>query len=129
MKDLRGPTITPGLNHTATFPMLGIGEEKAGRIAQLSVLMRNDEPLTPIALQPHHFRKGPILLGITVATPDPYRAETLGVPVPELRRHRIHPPPLPLPLDMPCAFELTDPVFPRTLNAAGDLQSQEPVVK
>jgi hypothetical protein len=81
--------------------MLGIGEEKAGHIGQLGVFMDNDQPLTSIALQPHDFRKGPILLGITVATPDPYLAETLGVPVPELRRHRIHPPPLPLPLDMP----------------------------
>src|SRR5262249_31615209 len=101
MKDLRGPTITPGLNHTATFPNLRIGEEKTGRIGQLGVLMGKNRPFTPIALQPHHLRKGQILLGITVAPPSLSRAEPLRVPVPECRRHRIPPPPLPLPLDMP----------------------------
>lgn len=42
MKDLASPTVTPGLNHSCTFPMPGIGEEKAGSVTQIRLLMHND---------------------------------------------------------------------------------------
>jgi hypothetical protein len=129
LHDFRGPALPPGLQDPATFPRLGLREEKTGGIGALGVLMPHDQPLTPIALQPHDFCKGPLWLGVTVATPYPYRAETLWVPVPEGRRHRIDLPPLPLPGARPCAFELTDPVFPRALHEAGELQGHEAVVK
>ena len=51
------------------------------------------------------------------------------VPPPQLCSQGIHTPPLALPLDMPGAFHLTDPVFAHALNAAGELQRQHPMVE
>ena len=49
--------------------------------------------------------------------------------VPQRCRHGIHTSPLALPLEVPRAFQLTDPVFAGLLDAAGQLQAQHPVVK
>jgi hypothetical protein len=117
MQELRGPTITPGLKHTAPCPRRGLGEAKAGRLGQRGVRLDQAQPLTPRALPPHPWRQGPRRRGRTVAPPSPDRAAPLGGPVPACRRHRLHPPPLPLPWAMPCA-----------LQAAGELQGPAPGV-
>src|SRR5262249_60071272 len=119
MKDFRGPAITPGLQHAATLPMQRIGEQKAGCITEFCILVDNAQAFAPIAFQTYDFGKGPKLLGISIAAPDRDGAETFWMVPPQLGRHGIHTPPLALPLDMPRAFHLTDPVFAHALNAAG----------
>jgi hypothetical protein len=49
--------------------------------------------------------------------------------VPKRFRDSIYTSPLPLPLDMPGAFQLTDPVLAGVLDAARQRQGQNPVVK
>src|SRR5262249_39259693 len=57
--DCRGPPPLPGFQHPLPCPRLGIGE--------IGVRMSNTQPLTPLALQPPHLRKGPILLRAAVS--------------------------------------------------------------
>src|SRR5262249_33306277 len=111
MKDFRGPAIAPRLEHPATLPVVRIGQEKTGRIAQLRVFVHDDEALSSIPFKPYHLGKRPILLRVAIAAADTHWSKTFRMVALQLCGHGIHAPPLALPLDMPGAFHLTDPVF------------------
>jgi hypothetical protein len=49
--------------------------------------------------------------------------------LPQRLGHGIDPSPLPLPVEVPRAFQLTDPVFTSALNTTTQFQDQDPVVK
>src|SRR4029453_6077332 len=119
MKAFRGPPITPGLQHAATLPMQRIGEQKTGCITEVCLLVDNDQAFSPVAFQAYDFGKGPKLLGVSIAAPDRDRAETFWMGPPQRCSHGIHTLPLALPLDMPGAFPLADPVFAHVLNTTG----------
>src|SRR5262245_31943967 len=110
MKDVRSPTITPGLNDAATLPMLRIGPPKTGRITPGGCFMHHAQTLAPLAFESNDFGKGPVRLALTIAPPHRHRAETFGVLLPEGCCDRIDPLPLPIPLDMPGAFHCADPM-------------------
>lgn len=56
-------------------------------------------------------------------------AETLRVGLSEGGSNGIHSTPLALPLDMPGAFQFTDPVFAHTFDKARQFQCQDPIIK
>src|SRR5215813_1356675 len=122
VKDFRGPTITPGLQHATTLPMVRVGQQKLRGITQGGRVMDHDQTLTSVAFEAHYFRKDPELLALTIATPYRHRAETFGVLPPEDRGDGIDPLPLPTPLDMPRAFHCTDPMFAHPLEEAGQVE-------
>jgi hypothetical protein len=106
-----------------------IRQQKPRGIPQVFLLMDNHQALPPIAFQTHDFRKGPELFRGAIATPDGHRPATLRVCLPEGRGDGIHATPLTLPLDMPGAFQFTDPVFAHTFNKARQVQRQYPIIK
>src|SRR5437870_459252 len=59
----------------------------------------------------------------------PYRTKTVGMRTPKLLGHGIDAPPLALPVAGPRPFSLTDPVFARSLDAAGQLPAQHSIVE
>src|SRR5215470_12599287 len=129
MKDFRGPTITPRFDYARAFPVQRIRQQKAGRIPQVFLLMHNHQPLTPVAFEPHDFGKDPVLLALPIATAHRHWAETFGMLLPEGRRHYVDPLPLPIPLDMPRAFDFADPVLAHTLNVARQVEGQYPIIE
>src|SRR5262252_10049870 len=82
MKDFRGPPITPGLDHTPTFPIQCVGEEKAGRIPEVLLFMHDDQPLAPIAFESYHLRKRPKRLCLPIATAHPQGTKTFRMRLP-----------------------------------------------
>src|SRR5207237_9852313 len=68
-------------------------------------------------------------LRLPIATPYPHSTNTFRMGMPQLSGHRIHTPPVALPVDMARAFQLTDPVFAGVFDASTQLQAQHPMVK
>src|SRR4029453_4652985 len=101
MKNVRGPTITPSLNHAPTVPMQRIRQQKARGIPEVLLFVHDDQPLAPIAFEPYHLRKDPKSLRLPIATPYRPGAETFGVLLPEGGWDSVDPLPLSIPLDMP----------------------------
>src|ERR671936_1222206 len=122
MKDLRSPTITPGLNHSPTFPMQGIGDQKTRSIGQVLSFMYDYQALASIPLQPDHLGEGKehFLLAVTAA--HLHRPETLWAVLSQLGSHFIHAPPAALPLNMAPNLHLTDQLLTATLNQTRQLQ-------
>src|SRR5215813_10183839 len=129
MKDFRGPTIAPGLDHSPAFPMQGIGHEKTRCIRQVLLLVHNDQPFAPIALQPDGLRKRPVWLLLTIATLCTDGTKALRVLSLQLRCHNVHSAPLAIPLDVARALQLAHPVFAMALKIPRQLQMQDPIVK
>src|SRR4030095_2680816 len=129
MKDSRGPTITPSLNHAPTVPMQRIRQQKARGIPEILLFVHDDQTLAPIAFEPYDLRKHPKWLHIPIATAHPHSTKTFRMRLAYLLAHTTPTPPLALPLDMARAFQLTDPVFASVLDATAQLQAQHTIVK
>src|SRR4030095_14848302 len=129
MKDFRGPTITPSLNHAPTVPMQRIRQQKARGIPEILLFVHDAQTLAPIAFEPYDLRKHPKWLRFPIATAHAPSTKTFRMHLAQLLGYSIHTPPLALPLDMARAFQLTDPVFARVLNATAQLQAQHTMVK
>jgi hypothetical protein len=127
MQDVRGPPLTPDLDHAPPVPMQRLGEETAGRIPEVLLVMHDDPTLAPLAFASYPLREPPKRLGLPLATAPPPGTQPVRMRLPEGLGHGIHPLPLALPVAMPRAFQRTAPVCASALDAPAPGQAQHPV--
>jgi hypothetical protein len=109
--------------------MLRVGHEEPGAVVQLPLLVDDHQPFRPLLLQPYHLSEDPIRLLFPMATFACHGPETLRGLCAYLSCHRIDTPPPPLPVDVPRALDLADPMLAPARNQAGQFNGQHPSVK
>ena len=109
--------------------MQRIRQQKAGSIPEVRLVVHADETLAPIAFEPYDLGKHPKRLRLPIATAHPHSTKTFWMRLAQLLGHGIHPVPLALPLYVPRACQLTDPMFAGMLDATAQFQAPHPMIK
>jgi hypothetical protein len=112
VKALRGPAITPGLEHSPACPMQRLSHEKPRGVGPSRLRVRDHPPLAPLSLQPHGLGEHPTGLLLPMATMHPEGTQAFRVLALQRRCPPVYSTPLALPLDVTRALDRTAPRLP-----------------